>query len=463
MMSNIPCGDVETFEVATKGVLKKYEKHIKPYVMRAYLNGNPSCLGGYCSKTPGDMTSTQGCEARGGEIKKAHKEIMEPYDDPKMESRNPLHLIGAVARDAAFHSKASNPCGKFAVQPSREDIIDDVMNDLRYLGEYTPPKEVSVSSRRVQKVCNLSGDWLYSFWETGDGEEVSPDEILGKQVSIKSSLPSTSRLLSSLKKVKMEKIEDMAGLPREAQTSVPKEEQLNDIKALTRMLSILPLDERKEVKAHLAQKRLYNTVERHEGEDVVMYLYRRAQRDPVKNAYDEMCNSKYIPTNTKKKKGKAAIERIEEVVDAQLERDKDAGEVEEVATTPASRPPSRSPSYKSEEIQIDGPGGVLDAATADANDDGGDDSVDEDKFERRGDRVIFGNELGDWRETSYDCVTRRIHCNCKRFSYFGDCKHCVCVEILHLEQYPSGMANEQWQQIRTKIIHNLKIQCGKLK
>ena len=29
-------------------------------------------------------------------------------------------------------------------------------------------------------------------------------------------------------------------------------------------------------------------------------------------------------------------------------------------------------------------------------------SPSEDKFERRGDRVIFGNELGDWRETSYD-------------------------------------------------------------
>jgi len=62
MMSNIPCGDVKTFEVATIGVLKKYEKHITPYVKSAYINGNPSCLGGHCSKTPGDMCSTQGCE-----------------------------------------------------------------------------------------------------------------------------------------------------------------------------------------------------------------------------------------------------------------------------------------------------------------------------------------------------------------------------------------------------------------
>ena len=42
--------------------------------------------------------------------------------------------------------------------------------------------------------------------------------------------------------------------------------------------------------------------------------------------------------------------------------------VEEVATTPASKPPSCSPNYKLEEIQIDGPGGILDAATAAAKD-----------------------------------------------------------------------------------------------
>ena len=37
------------------------------------------------------------------------------------------------------------------------------------------------------------------------------------------------------------------------------------------------------------------------------------------------------------------------------------------------------------------------------------------------------------------------------------------IKILHLEKYPSGMANEQWQQIRKNIILNLKFQCGKLK
>jgi len=305
-----------------------------------------------------------------------------------------------------------------------------------------------------------------------DGVEISPDkygDILGKdKVSIKWWFPTTSRTLSSLKKVKKEKMEDVAGLPTEAQPSLPKEEELNDVKALTRMLTTLQIDERKELKARLAIKRQYNTEERHEGEDIVMYLLRRAQREPSKDAYDEMINWTYTKTEKKnkkknKKKGKGTEESIEAVVEAELALDKDAGEVEEVSTTPASKPPSHSPKYKSDEIQIDGPGGVLDAAIAKANDEVGDDSVDEDKFDRRGDRVIFGNELGDWRETKYDSNTGSIHCNCKIFSYFGDCKHCVCVEILHLEKYPSGMANEQWQQIRKNIIHNLKIQCGKLK
>ena len=66
-------------------------------------------------------------------------------------------------------------------------------------------------------------------------------------------------------------------------------------------------------------------MERHDGEDVVMYLFRRAQRDPIDNAYNDMNNRKY--TKKKGKKGKATKGSMEEVVEAELALDKDAGEV----------------------------------------------------------------------------------------------------------------------------------------
>ena len=90
MMACIPCGDFDTWKNALDGLREDYKEHIKPYVKKTYLNGNPNCLGGHCSKRPGDMTSTQGMESRGGEIKKAHREILDKYKDPKKESRNPM-------------------------------------------------------------------------------------------------------------------------------------------------------------------------------------------------------------------------------------------------------------------------------------------------------------------------------------------------------------------------------------
>ena len=472
MMSNIPCGDTKTFEIATAGVLEKYDKHIGPYVRSAYFNGNPSCLGGNCSKTPGDMTSTQGCEARGGELKKTHREICEEYVNSEHESSNPLRMLEAAALDLAFNGNSSNPLANFAITPSRpKKFMNMALDDLRKLSKYKPPQEVAIGSRKKQQVRNIAGDWLYSTWTTLEGEEIAPATVLGKNVSHVRISPSTSRLLTSVKAVKKEKMENVAALPADAQPQAPTEKDLQDISALSRMLYVLPLDERKKLRAHLSKTRSYNTVERHDGEDVVMYLFRRAQRDPIDNAYDDMNNRKYMKKGTKKKgkKGKATEGSMEEVVEAELALDKDAGEVEEVV-----RGPVRKSSYKSAEIQIDGHGGVLEAALQDTDKDNnneghGDDDVedeDEEKFERRRDRVIFGNELGDWRETRYDATTGHIHCNCKRFSYLGDCRHCVYVEILHLEKYPSGssgLANEQWQQHRGRIIHNLTSQCSELK
>ena len=75
MIANIPCGDKVTFQNALEGLIDKYEDDISDHVKTAYLNGNPNCLGGHCSKRPDEVTSTQGMERRGGEVKKSHQDI----------------------------------------------------------------------------------------------------------------------------------------------------------------------------------------------------------------------------------------------------------------------------------------------------------------------------------------------------------------------------------------------------
>ena len=50
MIANIPCGDKVTFQNALEGLIDKYEDDISDHVKTAYLNGNPNCLGGHCSK-----------------------------------------------------------------------------------------------------------------------------------------------------------------------------------------------------------------------------------------------------------------------------------------------------------------------------------------------------------------------------------------------------------------------------
>ena len=166
MMANIPCGDEETFKNALDGLLEKHQDDISDYVKKAYLNGDSRCLGGHCSKRPGEVTSTQGMERRGGEVKRFHQDVLSEFNNPREESLNPMHMLAAVARDYYFHSSISDPLAKFAVTPSRpgEDyFVDKACDNLRKLRDYSPPPTVTPGSGKKQQVSNLPSTWLYSF------------------------------------------------------------------------------------------------------------------------------------------------------------------------------------------------------------------------------------------------------------------------------------------------------------
>ena len=226
---------------------------------------------------------------------------------------------------------------------------------------------------------------------------------------------------------------------------------------LNQLLTTLPKPDRKQLKHHLAKKRSDNTTDRQPGEDVVSYLMRRAHRSP-----DTTKPLKIVKAKSKKVAKKAQEMTIKQVVESQLALDKDAGEPGEeeasISKLDKEKISTRSQKYSAEFAQLDGDGGAIEAALEESAE-----GID-DFFQQEGryDRVIVQGELGDWHKTTYNSVTGSITCDCKRFCYHGDCEHCIFIETLHLKKYPSGLASEQWQQRRCKIIHNLKVECGHL-
>lgn len=87
-------------------------------------------------------------------------------------------------------------------------------------------------------------------------------------------------------------------------------------------------------------------------------------------------------------------------------------------------PTSANPQYQSEFVQIDGEGGALQAALADATADV--DDCDDDLCEKRRDRVILKRELGDFIQVKYNATNGITCCDCETFNRLGDCPHCVC-------------------------------------
>lgn len=469
MMSKISCGDRETWNIAKDGLFAKYGKHMSDYVKKAYFS-SPNCLGGHCSKTPGEPISTNAPEARGGEQQKALKEVLGHFADPDAASTNPVHMMAAVARDHEFHSEKNNRVAKFAIIPSRLDSKDKfyekALEALRYLSKYRAPKTISSNSRKVQQVNNLSSTWLYSSLTSGGGEEV-PFDILGKEnQSIEWTFATASRDLTSLKKIKLAQREARLSGPAAMHDNVVSEEDLSDVEKLSGMFRTLTIGERKQLKADLVKRRLSNTVEMKPWECVATYLLRRAHRNADSDALEIMTTLKHEKAAEKKsaqkKKGKKkpAAKSYDEVRAEQLVLDKDAGETCDDDAAIGKPPTTANPQYQSEFMQIDGEGGALQAALEDTSDDV--DDYDDDLCEKRSDRVVMKRELGDFNQVKYDAATGIICCDCETFNRLGDCPHRVYVEVLHLKEYPDGNANEQWQVMREKMISNLSTQCGAL-
>lgn len=483
MMSKIPCGCLEDFRSAVKLLLEEFDKLLKPYVKKTYFSGDPSDLGSHCSKRPGENMSTNGAESRGGEVKGALAEILKKFESPR-DSSNPLFLMSAYSRDAATHLRKSEPLNTLAVHPVRgEEIMEPALDHLRHLSCYEPPPKVSSSSRKKQKIRNMRADWLFSTVTAG-GEVAPHEEALGEaSTSVDIWTPTSSRFLTSLSSLMKKNKEDLEGATGDVASSSPSDSSLKDPKKLFAAATTLPLDGRKELKRMLEARRQADTPTPFAGESTAQFLMRRSQRNPHPDAIN--LSSKELEQKMQKTFGQLAEETLElekEAVEEGSKVEERAGEEKKETKKPASRRSKRKAcksTFRSKEVQIDGEGGVLEAALEERESSAAG-SHPSSCCEKLKDRVILKRELGDWIKTSYSsgkicrhgkqcascseehCRRSCISCNCETYSVCGDCKHCVFMEVLHLKWYPKGLAKEQWPIMRDKMIHNLKVHCGEL-
>ena len=266
-------------------------------------------------------------------------------------------------------------------------------------------------------------------------------------------------------------------------------EDATDIQKLVTIISELRPNESRELYQILAKRRRLNTSALLDGEKVVMYLIRRAHRKVHPNWADPKPRSKKGKGKTRKTK---SLKTYNELTQETLAADKDAGEVELLNTDvseiyvlyskvmsycifrlqSSKRPKDNG--FQGDTITIDGEDGVLEAAISSvtsSNDkcntlDGYDNDC-----ERLCDRIRPRRELGDWVETNFTLIhpysgKMEITCNCEDYSVWGDCEHCIYVEVIHrgcVDLCKLALANEQWQKRREQIIHNLKTQCGSVR
>ena len=136
------------------------------------------------------------------------------------------------------------------------------------------------------------------------------------------------------------------------------------------------------------------------------------------------CFTEKKSAQKEKGKKKSVAKSYEEVANQQLALDKDAGETCDDDAAIGKAPTDANPQYQSEFVQIDGEGGALQAALADATADV--DDCDDDLCEKRRDRVILKRELGDFIQVKYNATNGITCCDCETFNRLGDCPHCVC-------------------------------------
>ena len=97
---------------------------VRLFLLESSLNKNPLKLGGRCCPIPGQASSNNGGEKRGGIIKKYHKRITHRI---KNENKtNPIFIVWACAHDQATSKNLSD----FATSPVKESHDYNILRQI---------------------------------------------------------------------------------------------------------------------------------------------------------------------------------------------------------------------------------------------------------------------------------------------------------------------------------------------
>jgi len=457
MISWIPPSDEESFIVALELLIQKFGNSLNDHVRQKYLNGDRLSLGGHMAGKPGQVASTNGMERFGGWTKTEHSKLLEGLHGSKKESKNPYHLIHAAAKATKFHRSET-------VANSPNKLRKDFLFAFKVLKDgsnFTPASSLPANSNRRR--VNFCSTFLYSFVtiDNGDGssksdfslhEVIGNDQIVRSRTSFTWTAPSCSVIYTELSAMLMEQNESMISAPAQMQrapsTCNTSTENLEDLQYLTvKLAEISPLKQ-KYLKGAISARMKNDTPAPQAGEDVVDYLYRRAQRIV---SVDAMDTSHKQEVGSKRKGGKRSGGKskkkndmsIFEQRDEELRRDKECDNDDEAAVEETDA--ANVNKATDEEVFRDP-----------------DEVIEEVQPLVKKKRIRPNKELGDFTHTQVkSCGT--ITCTCGHFSFWRWCEHCVWIEVLHFQVYPTissvTKASDQWHLIRSKFLQMMKETC----
>jgi len=422
----------------------------------------------------GHVASGQGMEKLGDYLKKLLQMELSTLNNMKEQSKNPFWILLSSAKHKKYY--ASGTLGQVQIAPDkyRKEFFY-MYKAIKELAKYIPPS--SQQRHTITRRSNFSSTFLYAFVLIATGEVEETGEPKMETIPLHDAIgragmrdftlviATPSCVLTELSKLLLENSSSISGAPVELQQtyyedSISSTEQITDAQRLSEVLSGLTPKNQRQLKTNLYAKMLQDTPARHDGENFMDYIYRRAQApsDPVSldTSHVDEIGSKGRGRGKKRNQSEISSgERelsLQEKQEEELRKDKegciDAKDGHENAVEVSANIPEGSVEEEEEE-DLDG-GELADELVQDE-----DRTVTPQTFKR----VRVKKNMGDFTRTSVS-ATGEIKCNCGHFSYWRWCEHCVVIDVLHHGNYPTHKrltgGSDQWHVIRSKFLNVLK-------
>lgn len=328
MMTFIPPNEIEAYETAIDLLIEEYGTNLSPTFRAQYLTKNPNDLGGFTGGRPGEVLSNNGGEARGKYIKLCRKKVMAQFGRTD-KSKNPLYLIAAMAMDGL---KKQNNISNFAAEPNRE-LVTNAYNPLRNISKYKLPDPNKTGGNVQQPFCS---DWIYSlctvnivdeFGNTSNTAEVPLSTVLGKDgAEFKLIFPSYSALFTELKLMLLEDASMGISAPMSMQMNTMSVESIRDMlkdpRGCTIALAKLDPTSSKMLQERVRRRLRNNTSQKKDGENLLMFLQRVAQRDESSGATKRFAKLGEMSAEEKPNKKKSSNKSTNDNHKNMLEKEK---------------------------------------------------------------------------------------------------------------------------------------------